>query len=65
MRLRKGDYSHAIGFEDVEIEEGSSFVGNYIAGCALSFIIVWFLLGLALVPFTLIIVWITLWDYIP
>ena len=62
MRLRRGDYSHIKNLEAIEIKDHTSFLGFYVSGVAVSFLIIWFTLGLLQVGLFLPVVWLAVWQ---
>ena len=62
MRCRRGDYSHMPNFKDIDIKEHTSFLGFFISGSMIAYLIIWFTLGLILTPLFLPIIWQALWD---
>lgn len=63
MLLRKGDYSHLIvDPEEFELDGHTEFLGQFISGVAVSFLIMWFLLAILEAVLFLKIFWTTLWD---
>jgi hypothetical protein len=62
MRLRRGDYSHIANLDAIEVQEHTQFLGFFIAGVSISFLITWFVLGGLQTLLFLPIIWKTLWD---
>jgi len=62
MKMRRGDYSHMAVPDEVGNADHTQFLGCYVAGAAVSFIIFWFFLGIVITPLCLPLIWKTLYD---